>query len=359
MPPDGPPPQVPTSDAELADIVRGARAPLTVVGGGTRLLPAEGRGARLSTAGLTGITLYEPAALTIVVRAGTPLAQVEAALAAEQQRLAFEPPVAPASTIGGVAAANASGPRRVKDGAARDSLIGVTFVDGRGDTVRNGGRVMKNVTGYDLVKLMAGSRGTLGILTEVAFKTQPIPPAVATLALDGLDPARAVAAMTAALTGPWDVTGAGVLPSGRTVVRIEGLAGSVAIRAETLAQRLAPFGTVQVAAGDDDFAALRQMPARMTGAGAGAVWRIVCRPSQAAALVGALPGAVALDWGGALIWAQAPDDWMPLDLPAGAFTVRVHGAPAPAVPAPDPAVQRLNDQIRAQFDPRGLFSGEA
>ncbi|WP_134726143.1 FAD-binding protein [Paracoccus luteus] len=350
----------PASDREVAALVRDAAAPLTAVGGGTRLLPGEGGGDRLSTAGLTGITLYEPAALTIVARAGTPLAEVQAALAAEDQRLAFEPPAAPGSTIGGVVAANASGPRRVKDGAARDSLIGVTFVDGRGDIVRNGGRVMKNVTGYDLVKLMAGSRGTLGVLTEVAFKTQPVPPSAATLALDGLDPARAVAVMTAALTGPWDVTGAGVLPSGRTILRIEGLAGSVAIRAGTLTQRLAPFGTVQVTEGDADFAALRQMPRDMA-AGGGAVWRIVCRPSQAAALVAALPGPVALDWGGALVWAQTPPDWLPIDLPgdlpAGAFGVRVHGDPAPAFPAPDAAVQQLNDRLRAQFDPRGLFSG--
>jgi glycolate oxidase FAD binding subunit len=146
-------------ESDLAEAVQGATGPLRVVGGGTR----GGAGG-----GLSGVVLCEPGALTPVARAGTPLAEVEALLAGEGQRLAFEPPdfrallgVDGASTIGGVAAANASGPRRVQAGAARDAMIGVRFVDGCGTVVKNGGRVMKNVTGYDLVKLMAGSRGRL------------------------------------------------------------------------------------------------------------------------------------------------------------------------------------------------------
>lgn len=352
----------PDTEADLAALIRGTRAPLTPVGGGTRLLPGEGQGDRLSCARLTGITLYEPAALTVVARAGTPLAELNATLAAERQRLAFEPDEADGSTIGGVVAANASGPRRVKDGAARDSLIGVRFVDGHGEVVRNGGRVMKNVTGYDLVKLMAGSRGTLGVLTEVSLKTQPVPPRVVTLTLSGLTPDHAIAAMTAALTGPWDVTGAGRLPDGDTILRLEGLEGSVTIRTETLVRRLGDFGSVEVADGDDSFVALRQVGREMIGAAAGgtqggrAVWRIVCRPSQAAALLAGLPGRNAVDWGGGLIWAEAPRNWVP-DLPAGAFGTRVHGGPPLTVPVQPAGVARLNEGLRAQFDPRGIFAG--
>ncbi len=171
----------PLGEAELAEMVAGARGPLLVRGGGTRAVGLAA-GEVLETGGLSGVELYEPGALTLVVRAGTPLAEVERVLAGERQRLAFEPPDLRrllgregVSTIGGVVAANASGPRRVQVGACRDAALGVRFVDGRGAVVKNGGRVMKNVTGYDLVKLMAGSQGVLGVLTEVAFKVQAMP----------------------------------------------------------------------------------------------------------------------------------------------------------------------------------------
>jgi glycolate oxidase FAD binding subunit len=169
----------PASEADLADLVRavaGSGRPLAVEGGGTRGIGHAVEGDRLATAGLAGITLYEPGALTLVAGAGTPLAEVEAVLAAEGQALPFEPwdarPLTGRNgtpTVGGMVATNASGPRRIQAGACRDSLIGVRFVDGTGTVVKNGGRVMKNVTGLDLVKLMAGSHGTLGVLTEVAF----------------------------------------------------------------------------------------------------------------------------------------------------------------------------------------------
>ncbi len=181
----------------------------------------------LETGGLSGISLYEPGALTIVAGAGTPLAEVQAALAGEGQHLPFEVPDmggllgrAGASTIGGVVAANASGPRRVQAGACRDSLIGVRFVDGIGTVVKNGGRVMKNVTGYDLVKLMAGSHGTLGVLSEVSFKVLPRPETAATVVLHGLDDAAGVAALSRALglalrgDGGRASAGRGHLPAG-------------------------------------------------------------------------------------------------------------------------------------------------
>ncbi len=208
-------------------------------------------GETLDVSGLTGITLYEPGALTLVARAGTPLAEIEEALAAEGQRLPFEPGdwrgllgTKGEPTIGGVVAANVSGPRRVQAGACRDSLIGVRFVDGTGAVVSNGGRVMKNVTGYDLVKLMAGSWGTLGVLTEVSFKVLPRAGAAATLIVAAADAGAAVAAMTSALTSPFDVSGAAWLPGTGVLIRVEGFAGSVAYRSGELAKRLAAFGTV-------------------------------------------------------------------------------------------------------------------
>ncbi|SDD82245.1 glycolate oxidase FAD binding subunit [Paracoccus isoporae] len=339
----------PDSEDELAAMIHSATGPLSITGGATRLHPGEGQGARIDMRGLSGITLYEPEALTLVVRAGTTLAEVQAALAAEQQMLAFEPDPRDGSTIGGVVAANASGPRRVSAGACRDAMLGIRMVTGGGEIIANGGRVMKNVTGYDLVKLAAGSRGTLGAITEVALKTAPVPPVRATLRLSGLDDAGAIAAMTTALTGPFDVTGAGRLTDGTVILRLEGLAGSVEYRAERLRTALGPQAGIDTVEGDADFAALRDDGAW----NAAALWRIVLRPSQAAPLLARLPGAHIVDWGGALIRAEAPPDWRP-DLPPGARALRERGAPA-LLPAPDPVVARLNAGIRAGFDPRGLL----
>lgn len=351
----------PEIEAELADLVRGATGPLAITGGGTRTL-LQAAGAGLSLRGLRGISLYEPGALTLVAAAGTPLAEVEAALAAEGQMLPFEVPDLRAllgrdgiSTIGGVVAANASGPRRVRAGACRDSLIGVRFVDGRGTVVKNGGRVMKNVTGLDLVKLMAGSFGTLGVISEVAFKLLPAPEAALTLRVVGLDDRQAVAAMSAALGSPYEVTGAAHLPGDGTFLRIEGLEASVAYRQAQLTKVLAPFGPVDLA--DDPWRAIRDV-APFQGQD-GDIWRLHLRPSDAPDVV-ARAGAkgVLYDWGGGLVWLLMPNG---VDLRArlGAFgghATRLRGTGAgPAFAPRAAAVAAIEAGLRAQFDPKGLF----
>jgi glycolate oxidase FAD binding subunit len=355
----------PSREQELSDIIRSANGALSICGGGTRGI-GRVTGELLETGGLTGITLYEPGALTLVVKAGTPLAEVNAALATERQRLAFEVPDLRAllgrdgaSTIGGVAAANASGPRRIQSGACRDSMIGVRLVDGAGTILKNGGRVMKNVTGYDLVKLMAGAHGTLGVLTEVAFKLQAVPEAEATLVLPMTDPVAAVAALSRALGSPYDLSGAAY--DGRVLLRVEGMAGSVAYRAAALQTQIGG----DIVTGADSailWADIRDVAA--FHGRAGAVWRVSVKPTDGPGVVAALGAEVrfVMDWGGGLIW---------LLLPEGADAARLRGlvnrlgghatlmrGPSD-VPAfhPEPApIAALSRGLRAQFDPRGILN---
>ncbi len=370
----------PDTEAELAAMVRDAASRgegLTIRGGGTRAIMAGSGDAVLSTAGLTGIGLYEPGALTLVARVGTPLAEIEAALAAEGQMLPFEPwdarPLTGRNgtpTIGGVVATNASGPRRIQTGACRDSMIGVRFVDGAGAVVKNGGRVMKNVTGLDLVKLMAGSHGTLGVITEVAFKVLPRPEATASVVFGSLPADEAARAMTAALGTPFQVSGAAHLPRGpegeaATLLRLEGFAGSVAYRAGELARALRRFGAARIVEGPGDWPAIRD--AALFGGREGAVWRVSVRPTEGARVAAALaPAEVILDWGGGLIWALAPEDF---DLRATLAGVPGHATLVRAGAAargrwgvfhPEPApVAAIAAGLRARFDPAGILnSGE-
>lgn len=352
----------PATEGELAELVRTAQGPLVVQGGGTRAIGSVD-GAVLHTTALTGIDLYEPGALTLVARAGTPLAEVEAALAAEGQHLPFEVPDmrgllgrSGTSTIGGVVAANASGPRRVQVGACRDSLIGVRFVTGDGDIVKNGGRVMKNVTGYDLVKLLAGSWGTLGVMTEVSFKVLPKPAFAATLVLHGLSDAAAVTAMAAALGSPFEVTGAAHWPGQGTYLRIEGLEASVRYRAGVLTRHLAAHGTAEVEDGAARWAAIRDVaPFHGTE---GDVWRLSVTPSAAPGVVARMGAeAVLYDWGGGLIWAlMSPGTDLRArlgPLPGHATLLRGTGT---AFAPEDPALALLTTGLRTRFDPRGLFN---
>ena len=371
----------PSTEAELADVIAGAQGPLRVQGGGTRDIGAPVQGDVVSTTGLSGVSLYEPGALTLVAGAGTPLAEIEATLAAEGQRLAFEPMdhrgllgTSGTSTIGGVVAGNISGPRRIQAGACRDSLLGVRFVDGDGRVLKNGGRVMKNVTGYDLVKLMAGSWGTLGVLTEVSLKVQAVPEAVGCVLINGLSDKDAVAAMSAALGSPYDVSGAAHAPSGVdghpvTMIRIEGLEASVTYRGAQLTDALARFGgevsverdASKIAAG---WAWVRDV-AVMQGR-EGDVWRISVKPSDGPEVVEKLRALnadlrVLYDWGGGLVWVQVPEGADVRSVPFEGHATLIRGAGETRAslsvfhlePAP---LAALSQGLRAKFDPRGILN---
>jgi glycolate oxidase FAD binding subunit len=382
---------LPGDEDELAAIVRdaaAARRPLAVEGRGT--LRGLGRpmqaAATLSAAKLAGVTLYEPHELVVSARAGTPLAEVEALLAGKRQRLAFEPPdwrgfygSSGEPTVGGIAAANLSGPRRIMAGAARDSLIGMRFVTGRGEVVKNGGRVMKNVTGYDLVKFLAGSHGTLAVLSEVTFKVQPVPEVETTLVLEGLDDGRAVAAMSAALGSPWSVTGAAHVPAAdgdeaRTFLRLDGFAASVDYRFGRLAHHLARFGTVSRIDSDASGAiwkGIRDLSA-LAAPGDVPVWRASVSPVHGPAVAEAARRAFACrvlyDWGGGLVWIAGGEG-----ADAGASVVRATAracggyatlvrAPEPARAAtevfdpPPPPLMVLTRRLKEAFDPAGILN---
>ena len=356
----------PANENELCEVINSATGPLCVTGGGTRGLRVAGQ--ELSTRGLAGITLYEPGALTMVAKAGTPLAEIEAALDTENQMLAFEPfdlkPITglgDATTIGGVFATNASGSRRIQGGAARDFLLGVRFVNGRGEIVKNGGRVMKNVTGYDLVKLMSGSCGTIGVMSEVSFKVLPKPETCKTIIMRGLSDEDACTAMRAALASPFDITGAAHDPGqGRepvTLIRIEGFAGSVSYRAEQLNTLLSRWADgVNESENYTDWRIVRGGASVL---GEGDIWRLSVKPTDGPSAVAKLNAlAHVYDWGGGLIWARVPegtDVRSNLDGIAGHATlVRGKGQPR-FQPEPAPIAQ-LATGIRAQFDPRGILN---
>jgi glycolate oxidase FAD binding subunit len=378
----------PETEEGVAEAVRQARAdrtPLVIEGGGTKRgfgRPVQAA-ATLSLAGLSGITLYEPAEMVIGAWAGTPLSEVEAELEARGQILAFEPPdyrtllgSSGAPTIGAVAACGLAGPRRVMAGGARDSLIGVRFVNGRGEIIKNGGRVMKNVTGLDLVKLQAGAFGTLGVLTEVIFKVSPKAPAAATLVFHGLSDAAGIQLLCKAMGTPFEPTGAAHVPAtdgapARTLLRIEGLPEQIAYRSAALFKLLGKGEMIDGAAHEATWRDIRDV-ARFATPMDHAIWRVSVAPTKAAAMSGqigrARPARFLFDWSGGLVWIATP-----ADADAGADAIRAAvasaGGHATLLRAPeavrattpvfqplDPAVQKLQAGLKASFDPDGVLN---
>jgi glycolate oxidase FAD binding subunit len=318
----------PSEERELVDVVAAAVAQeeaLEIVAGGSK----RGLGRPLQTphtldvSAFSGIRVYEPEELVLTAGAATPLAAIEEALAASGQMLAFEPPVwrdlfgaaASSATLGGIVACNLAGPRRIKAGSARDHFLGFRGVSGRGEAFKAGGKVVKNVTGYDLCKLLAGSYGTLAVLTELSLKVLPRAEAECSLLLRGLDDLAAQRAMSAALNSSHEVSGAAHLPAGEsggdrplTLLRLEGPAPSVAARIAALRTELAGFGAGEEARGNDSarlWRAVREV-APLSAEAERALWRVSVPPSVGPALVAAVRRALdarhLLDWGGGLVW---------------------------------------------------------
>jgi glycolate oxidase FAD binding subunit len=389
----------PTSETEAVDIIRQASSegmPLAITGGSTR----SGFGNRvraeqvLSTRKLSGIVSYNPAEMTMSARAGTPMAEIEAALTGNRQMLAFEPMdhrgvmgTSGQPTIGGVFAANVSGPRRITAGAARDHLLGIRFINGSEETIKSGGRVMKNVTGLDLVKLLCGSHGTLGLLTEVTFKVLPLPPAAATIVAFGLDDAQAAAAMAHAMAMPVEVSGAAHLtesvryrfigssyPEGAaTVLRLEGLPASVAVRVEKLKAafaQVAPATVLDQEATERLWRDIRDVRPYADGTQK-PLWRVSVAPTAGHQLVAALRLQTGVDtfydWQGGLVWLRMEADVEAemlrrfiKGLGGGHATlVRASDAVRDGTAAfePEPApVAALSARLKEKFDPKGIFN---
>ena len=375
----------PTTPDELADAIREAGhngAKLAITGGGSkRDIGAHTESARaLDMRAFSGVVDYDPSDLVLSVGAGTPLAEVEALLAGENQMLAFEPwdhgPLfgrpAGQATIGGVVAAGVAGPRRLTMGGARDHLLGFEAVSGRGERFIGGGKVVKNVTGYDLPKLMAGSWGRLAALTRLTLKVLPRPRRSATLALDGLSDRQAHAAMAEAMGSHAEVCAAAHLPAalhgGRalTALRLQGFEPSVAARCALLPDLLRGHGNVRRLEPDEADAFWDAIRHASPLAGEAPLWRINVPPSGGCPVVAALEPLGArwlFDWAGALVWLAFDGDPALVREAAAragghAQLVRASEAMRAAVPAQHPrapGVAALEARVRRAFDPLGIF----
>lgn len=386
----------PADAAQVAELLGWAAAdevPLEIIGHGSKrgLGRPMGEGNRvightLDLSTLSGITLYEPEELVLTAAAGTPVADIEAAVAEKNQQLAFEPPDLAAlygssgGTLGGLVSANLGGPRRLKAGAARDHVLGFNGVSGRGEVFKAGGRVVKNVTGYDLCKIVSGAFGTLAVLTEITIKVLPAPEDARSLMLSGLDDAVAQRAMAVAVGSSHEVSGAAHLPAGiagaaTTLLRLEGFGPSVAARAEALCEMLAEFGEIDELDRTTSHArwgAIRDVAPFQNSTVP--LWRLSVTPSAGPAVVAAIGDQLAVralyDWSGGLVWLAvdgAADD-------AGAAVVRAAvaaagGGHATLMRAPDAiraavevfepqaaSVAALSRRVKEGFDPRRILN---
>jgi glycolate oxidase FAD binding subunit len=387
----------PHSEAEAAGIIGDAAQKglgIEIIGGGTKRGIGKPIKADivLSSSAMSGIVAYTPSEMVISAKAGTPLEDIKAALATNNQELAFDPidyrgllGSTGTPTIGAVAAANLSGPRRFVVGAARDALLGVRFVNGQGEIIKNGGRVMKNVTGLDLVKLMAGSWGTLGFLTEVTFKVLPCAQTETTLVLLGLDDAAGIAALAHAMATHCEVTGAAHVPEfvngsllqgqlkseGATLLRIQGTAQSVPARLVFLQARFKNATTLVLNAETSRQVWREIRDVKPFQNDNRPVWRVSMSPARGHEMVDVLRRHTGLaafyDWQGGLIWlrmeAAADCELLRRTIAAlgggHATLTRANDAMRAntLVFQPQPqAIAALTARVKAAFDPAGIFN---
>ena len=393
--------------ADVEQAVRAAIAgeqPLEIIGHGSKRMVGQpiATNAVLDLSALNAVTSYEPNELILTVQAGAPLADVLALLDAKNQQFSFEPintarllGTPDVGTIGGMISAGLAGPRRIQAGGARDHLLGVHAVSGFGESFKAGGRVVKNVTGYDVCKLITGAWGTLAVMTEVTLKVMPRAEAERTIVLRGLDDIDANKAMTAALGSPYDISGAAHLPGSAlrtvqgplgeiaapdqsaTLIRLEGITASAASRAGSLATLLQSYGTAEIIEDSQSSALWAEIRDVVPFAASGPramwpVWRIVCPPASGGKLGQEIAkrsqGEVVYDWGGGLIWAalppsvdaQAPQLRKLVDA-AGGHATLIRGSEdvrrAIDVFHPQAAgVAALGDRVRKSFDPKTILN---
>lgn len=394
----------PQTSAQVAEVITWAVAnesPLEIRGNGSKKSIGRPSQAQetLSLAGLAGITLYEPEELILSAKAGTGIKEIEAALTEKNQELAFEPadygPLlgepAENATIGGILGANISGPRRLKAGAARDHFLGLKAISGRGEHFKSGGRVVKNVTGYDLCKGLSGSWGTLAVMTDVTIKVLPAAEKSTTLIVQGLKNDAAILAMSAAMNSTGEVSAAAHVPAhlanqstiseisglgaSVTLLRLEGIGPSVDYRAKRLQELLTSFGPITMVSDDAAHNIWREVRdvKYFVGDQSRAVWRISVAPDQgafiASTLTQAIPGAeFYFDWAGGLIWLSVADQNNASEAairagikPIGghATLIRAGGSTRAAIDVfepLDPVLMTLSKRLKDNFDPSGVLN---
>ncbi len=390
-------------EKDLEDCIRRSVAedtPLSIEGLGTKRaignVNTEHR--RLSLEKLSGIVDYEPNELVLTARAGTPLSEIHSALSSEQQQLAFEPPDMGLvisgnpnpGTIGGLLATNLSGPRRFVAGAPRDHFLGVKGISGRGEPFKAGGRVVKNVTGYDMCKLLAGSYGTLAVMTEVTVKVLPAPETSVSLVVAGLDQKTAQKALTQWTSTPYAISGGAyllerltanssvpeisVLDQSATIIRIEGTAVSVKSRADFLKQDLALSGNVIEIEDGASTSLWAEICSPQPGPGDCDLWRVSVPPSKWVHLLETLgresiEDDPLVDWAGGLLWLRLPTDaemvrerlFSAMEEIGGGSAVLVRPGSKERTPRQSfsplfAGVHTLNRRLKENFDPKRILN---